>query len=61
MGHPVRGDPFNHAIYRHQNPTKSCREKLWILNTLPVRAEALYIFSTSNAFALTGRQYYGNP
>ena len=35
--------------------------KNWrILNNLPVRAEALYIFSRTNAFALTGRQYYGN-
>ena len=34
MGYPVRGNPFNHATYRHQNPTKSCRKKSWILNTL---------------------------
>ena len=27
----------------------------------PERAEALYLFPTLNAFAPSGRQYYGNP
>ena len=27
----------------------------------PVRAKALYLFPTLNAFAPSGRQYYGNP
>ena len=34
-----------------------------ILNTLPERAEALYLFPTLNAFALTGRNntIHGKP